>query len=129
MNIFLAASAEDKLGKEFLQVLTIPFKLPWAATGVPALQDSVTSTQDSARGPSAQETPKDERHVSGTRRNSLAGAHLATKPRSPFLPPQQADMSTGGRAHHTFDCSPNCCSRAARTQPTGQTEGVRSATA
>ena len=43
MNILLAASAEDKLGKEFLRVSTIPFRLPWAATGLPALQDTGNS--------------------------------------------------------------------------------------
>lgn len=44
----------------------------------------------------------------------LLEPHLASKPLSPLLPPQLADRSRGGRAHHTFGCSKNCSFRADR---------------
>ena len=129
LNTLLAASAEGKLGEKFLQVSTSPFRLPWAAMGLPALQD-----MDNSNSPLGLRAERPGDPQTRAKDRSLEQEEillLANEPLSPFPAPQQAGARTGGRAHRPLGCSSNRWSRAwhTGTQPTGQTLGGRSTAA
>lgn len=66
--------------------------------GLPALQDMGNfNTRLGLLAKHRKPPNKSKRKFSGTRGNSFAAAHVATKPQNPFLTPQQSVTGTGER--------------------------------